>query len=142
MDSLEGIISKDGVTFDSGKSFDGNGSVRIDTWASGVFRLFEVTDIDLEDARLIYRAKIRTNGVQGKVYLEMWCQFGGKGEYFSRDLETPVTGTTDWSSEETFFLLEKGQNPDVVKLNLVVEGSGRIWIDDVQLLSGPRETTG
>ena len=67
----------------------------------------------------------------------MWCQFTGKGEYFSRDLSSPLTGTTDWSTEETPFFLKKGENPDNVKLNLVIEGKGTVWIADIGLLQGP-----
>jgi hypothetical protein len=40
-------------------------------------RLFEVGDIDIENARLIYQARIRTEGVEGQVYLEMGCLFSG-----------------------------------------------------------------
>ena len=102
-----------------------------------MIRLFETGDVDVEDARLTYQAKVRTEGVEGQVFLEMWCQFAGKGEYFSRDLETPQTGTTEWSTEETPFFLKKGENPDNVKLNLVVNGSGTVWIDDIRLFRGP-----
>ena len=67
----------------------------------------------------------------------MWCRFPGKGEFFSRGLQSPLTGTTDWTTEETAFFLKKGENPDNVKLNLVINGSGTAWIDDVRLLKGP-----
>jgi hypothetical protein len=67
----------------------------------------------------------------------MWCQFTGKGEFFSRDLSSPISGTTDWSTEETPFFLKKGENPDNVKINLVIEGRGTVWIDDVHLFKGP-----
>jgi hypothetical protein len=30
-----------------------------------------------------------------------------------------------------------GENPDNVKLNFVVNGTGTIWIDDIRLLKGP-----
>ena len=137
LDGMEGVLTKSGVTFDRQMSADGNGSLRIDTWEPLTVRLFEATDIDLEDAELIYQAKVQTRGVQGRVYLEMWCVFEGRGEFFSRDLESPLTGTTGWSTEETSFRLEKGQNPDLVKLNLVIEGTGRVWIDDIRLIRGP-----
>jgi hypothetical protein len=100
-------------------------------------RLFEVGDIDVENARLIYQAKVRTENVEGKVYLEMWCHFPGKGDFFSRGLQTPLTGTTGWTTEETLFFLQKGENPDNVKLNLVIDGKGTAWIDDIHLLKGP-----
>ena len=101
-----------------------------------VVRLFELGDLDVENARLIYQAKLRTEGVEGKVYLEMWCHFPGKGEFFSRGLQTPLTGTTDWVTKEIPFFLKKGENPDNVKLNLVLDGKGTIWIDEIKLLKG------
>jgi hypothetical protein len=62
--------------------------------------------------------------------------FLGIGEFFSRGLQTPLTGTTDWTTEETLLFLEKGENPDNVKLNLVINGKGTAWIDDIRLLKG------
>lgn len=35
------------------------------------------------------------------------------------------------------FFLQKGENPDNVKLNLVIEGKGTVWIDDIHLYKGP-----
>ncbi len=137
IDSMEGIITQSGVQIDKEISSDGNGSLRIIATEPTVVRLFEVGDIDIENARLIYQAKLRTDGVEGQVYLEMWCHFPGKGEFFSRGLQTPLTGTTDWTTEETPFFLKKGENPDNVKLNLVVNGKGTAWIDDIRLLKGP-----
>lgn len=134
---IEGIITQTGVEFDEAISSDGNGSLHITATEPTTIRLYETGDIDIEDARLIYRTRIKTENVEGQVYLEMWCDFTGKGEFFSRDLQSPLTGTNDWSSEETFFLLKKGENPDNIKLNLVVNGKGSVWIDDIYLLKGP-----
>lgn len=137
LDSLEGIITRSGVRLDKEITSDGKGSLRIDAAEPMVVRLFELGDIDVEDARLIYQAKVRTEGVEGQAYLEMWCHFPGKGEFFSRGLQTPLTGSTNWTTEETPFFLKKGENPDNVKLNLVINGKGTVWIDDIRLLKGP-----
>jgi hypothetical protein len=137
IDSLEGIITQSGVQFDKEISSDGNGSLKIIATEPTVVRLFELGDIDIENARLIYQAKVRTEGIEGQVYLEMWCHFPGKGEFFSRGLQTPLTGTTNWTTEETPFFLKKGENPDNVKLNLVINGKGTAWIDDIRVLKGP-----
>jgi hypothetical protein len=137
IDSLEGIITKSGVQIDNRVSSDGNGSLKITATVPTVVRLFEVHDMDIENARLIYRAKLRTENINGHVYLEMWCHFSGSGEYFSRGLHSPLTGTVDWTAEEVPFFLREGQNPDYVKLNLVINGSGTVWIDDIRLLNGP-----
>lgn len=136
VDSMEGIITQSGVEIDKTVSSDGNGSLKIKATGPTVVRLFETGDIDVENAKLIYQAKVRTEGVQGQVYLEMWCHFPGKGEFFSRGLQSPLTGTANWATEETPFFLQKGENPDNVKLNLVIDGKGTAWIDDIRLLKG------
>jgi len=137
VDSMEGVLTKSGVTLDESVSSDGNGSLRVDADSSMTVRLYEIADPDVEDALLTYRAKMKTEEVAGQAYLEMWCRFPGKGEFFSRGLQAPVSGTTDWTSQEIHFRLEKGQNPDLVKLNVVMDGEGRLWIDDIVLERGP-----
>ena len=137
LDSLDGIITQSGATIDKETSSDGNGSLRITAPEPTVVRLFEVNDIDVENARLTYQAKLRTESMDGQVYLEMWCHFPGKGEFFSRGLQNPLTGTMNWTTAETPFFLKKGEKPDLIKLNLVINGKGTVWIDDVRLLKGP-----
>ena len=61
----------------------------------------------------------------------------GRGEFFSKGLHQTVTGTTDWASFEIPFFLKKGEKPDLIKLNLVVEGKGKIWLKDIELLKTP-----
>ena len=136
LDDKEGLITKIGIQIDNDISSDGNGSLRIETAEPTTIRLFETGDIDIENARLIYQADVRTENVEGKVYLEMLCHFSGKGDFFSKGLLNPLTGTTDWTTAETPFLLKKGENPDNVKLNLVIDGKGNAWIDNIRLLKG------
>ena len=101
------------------------------------FRLFEVPDPNVEDRTVIYRAKLRTDGLAGRAYLEMWCRFPGKGEFFSRGLENVASGSTDWATYETPFFLKAGERPDLIRLNLVAEGAGKISVKDIELLAGP-----
>ncbi len=139
LDNTEGLITQSGVTIDKQISCDGNGSLRIEATEPTTIRLFETGDIDIENTRLIYQAKVRPENVEGQVYLEMWCHFPGKGEYFSKGLMYPLIGTNDWTTAETPFLLKKGENPDNIKLNLVIDGKGTVWIDDIRLLKGPAD---
>ncbi len=136
LDDLQGLITQSGVSVDKAISSDGNGSLRIDASGPTTVRLFETGDVDIENARVIYQAKLRTDDVEGQVYLEMWCHFPGKGEFFSKGLMTPLTGTTDWTTAETPFLLREGENPDNIRLNLVIDGKGTVCIDDIRLLKG------
>jgi hypothetical protein len=137
IDSMEGIKTLSGVQFDNDISSDGKGSLKITTTEPTVVRLFETGDIDIENARLDYQAKVRTEGVEGRVFLEMWCNFPGKGEFFSRGLESPLSGTAEWTTQGTPFFLQKGENPDNIKLNVVIDGKGTVWIDDIRLIKGP-----
>jgi len=141
LDSVAGVISQAddqlALEIDPQISADGNGSLRITAADPVTVRLYEAGDLDVEDARLIYRAKLRTENVTEKVYLEMWCHFPEAGEFFSRGLAAALSGSNDWIAVETPFFLKAGENPDQIKLNLVFEGSGTVWIDDIHLLRGP-----
>ena len=125
-------ITQDGVTVDQ------NGW-RIDAREKRTVRLFEVPVVDIEQCLVTYRARMKTENVQGGAYLEMWCRFPRQGEFFSKGLHHTVKGTTDWASYEAPFYLMKGQRPDLIKLNLVCEGAGTVWIKEVELLQTPLE---
>jgi serine/threonine protein kinase len=84
-----------------------------------------------------YRAKLKSEDFVGRAYLEMWCEFTGKGEAFSRGLDNPLTGSNDWAAYQTPFFLRAGEEPEFIRLNLVVEGKGKVFIKDIQLLCGP-----
>lgn len=135
---LSRVLIKTGVEFDTGTTSDGNGSIKISAADSITVRLYEVGDVDVENARLVYRARLRTEGVEGQVYLEMWCRLPGRGEIFSRALHAPLTGSTEWTSQEIPFHLEGGQNPDHIALNVVVTGPGTVWVDDITLIKTRR----
>jgi hypothetical protein len=126
-----------GVSADPEVTKDGNGSIRIDAQAPSTVKLCQISGIEVENALLVYEAWARTENFDGEVYLEMRCDFAGKGEYFSRGLEDKLSGTCDWKRIRTVFRCEAGQNPETVRLNIVTYGSGTAWIDDIRLLKSP-----
>ena len=137
VDDLTNVITRTQTEFDPAVSSDGKGSLRISADAPMIVQLYEVDNLNVHQAQLIYRARVRTENLDGQAYLEMWCHFTGKGQYFSRALHQPFTGTMEWSTTETPFILQKGQKPDWVSLNLVVNGTGTVWVDDIRLLKAP-----
>jgi hypothetical protein len=137
LDSVEGIIAQSDVQLDKDLSSDGKGSLKIIAKEPLTVKLLEVEGISIDDARLTYEARVKTEGFEGKAYLEMWCQFLGKGEFFSRGLQSTASGNTAWMTMETPFLLQKGEKPERIKLNLVVDGAGTVWIDHIRLIKGP-----
>ena len=137
LDDTQDVIAQTDVHFDQAESTDGHGSLQVVASGPTVVRLFEVADPGPDLAHLSYEANIKTDGVEGQVYLEMWCRFPGQGEYFSRALYAPLTGSNQWTQQSTGFFLKKGQRPDLVRLNLVVDGKGTAWIDDIHLYGTP-----
>jgi hypothetical protein len=129
--------SKLGTTIqtDSREKTEGRGSVRITTRYPTTICLGEVGGLDIENARLVYKAKVKSD-LNGAAYLEMWA-YVGTGRYFSRGLNDPVRGKSDWKAIETPFIFQKGQKPEKIILNLVVNGTGTVWIDDVVLSKAP-----
>jgi hypothetical protein len=123
-DPREVPLTRDGVE-------PADGGWRIRSEGHRTIQLFEVPVADLESCRLSYGAQLRTEDASGKVYLEMWCRVPGAGEFFSRGLQSPVTGTTDWTSQQVPFFLQPGQRPDLLKLNVVMEGGGTVWVREL-----------
>jgi hypothetical protein len=137
LDDAEGLLAVSGIEIDRDVFSQGQASLRVTTDSPVVVRLFETDDIDVENARLIYQARVKTDNVKGSAYLEMWCRFPGKGEFFSRGLDQKLKGDHDWTLLATPFFLRPGENPDKVRLNLVINGQGTVWIDDIRLLAVP-----
>jgi hypothetical protein len=137
LDDMKKIISRSNILIDKEISSDGNGSLRASSVDFRVLRLIETGNLGVDDARLIYRAKIRTREFEGEVFLGMECHFADKGDLFVRDSSTVLSGTTYWTSGEVNFVLKKGENPDNVKLHLIMNGRGTAWIDDIRLLKAP-----
>lgn len=110
---------------------------RIDATAEQTVRLFEVEAPGVEQCLLTYRAELKTEGLKGRAFLEMWCRLPGQGEFFSKGQQQAVAGTADWARSEIPFYLKTGQKPDLIKLNVVVEGTGTVWLRNVELLTTP-----
>ncbi len=133
---LRGFTAGDRPITQDGVASEGNGW-RVESRDKRTVRLFEIPNPSVEQCILTYRIQMKIENVQGGAYLEMWCRFPGRGEFFSRGLHHKVKGTTGWASYETPFYLKKEQRPDLIKLNLVFEGPGTAWIRDLEVLQTP-----
>ena len=115
---------------------EGNGSIKITTLWPTTICLGEVEGLNVENGQLIYRAQVKREKLEGTAFLEMWCHVGG-GQYFSRGMNSVVTGTMDWKTLQTPFFLQPGQKTKKATLNIVINGKGTVWVDDVRLLKEP-----
>ncbi|MCL4202843.1 MAG: serine/threonine protein kinase [Pirellulaceae bacterium] len=128
----EPTITQDGVDV-----VDGGWKIAADK--TRTVRLFEAPMPQMKPGPFFYRAKLRTEGVKGRSYLEMWVRIPGKGEFFSKGLHNAVSGTNGWAEYEIPFWVTENEQPDLVKLNLTIEDGGVVWIKDMELRG--RQTT-
>jgi hypothetical protein len=137
LDFLDGVITRNNVAIDEEIKAQGKGSLRISAPVSTVVELFEKKDVDATDVKLVYSARLRTEDLKGKAYLEMLIFFPDGRKNFSRSLKSALSGTSGWKEESVSFPLEKGLKPSAVKLGLVIDGTGTVWVDDVKLVKSP-----
>lgn len=126
----EGTITK-GVIEPSGDGW------LVEVGEGQTIALFEVEKPGVEQCMLTYRAEMKSEDVRGRGYLEMWCRLSGKGEFFSKGFHNALKGSNDWASYEIPFYLQRGQRPDRVKLNLTLEGQGKVWLRNIELSFTP-----
>jgi len=141
--NIKEIITQSGVEIDNEISSDGNGSLIINTKEPITAELFELDGIDFGNKRLTYKAQIRSDDLvgaqemRGISYIELIAQFSNGEELISRGPRVPISGTTEWRPAETVLYIDKGDTPERVKLNLIVEGEGKVWLDSVVLEAIP-----
>jgi len=123
------------IETDTKVKVEGKGSIKITTAWPTVVCLGEVKGLNIENAKLVYKAKVKAD-LKGTAFLEMWCHVDG-GQYFSRGMNSTAGGQEEWKQIETPFFLQAGQKPEKVTLNLVVNGTGTVWVDDIVLSKEP-----
>ena len=101
------------------------------------FQLLEIKNPSVDDCILAYRASMMTEDVAGQAYLELRCRVPGSGESISKGFHHAVKGSTGWANYETPFFLQAGQRPDLIRLNLVIEGRGTALIREIEVLANP-----
>ena len=124
------------IETDTTEKVEGEGAIKITTKWPTTICLGEFLGIKVENTRLVCRASIKCENLQGSAFIEMWCTVGG-GNYFSRGMDTAVGSTTGWQIVEVPFMLYQDQQATGVLLNLVITGKGTVWIDDVRLIQQP-----
>jgi hypothetical protein len=123
------------IQTDASVKTEGKASVKIMTAWPTIVCLGEVTGLAVEDAKLVFKAKVKT-ALEGDAFLEMWVQVGG-GQYFSKGMNDPAKGKSDWKTIQTPFMFQKGQKLDKITLNIVINGKGTVWVDDIELSKEP-----
>jgi hypothetical protein len=130
VDSIEDLGTI--IQADTAIKKEGAASTKITTQWPTTICLAEFTDLGFDNATLVYEAHVRSEDLDGQAYLEMWC-FVNDGQYFSRGLDNVLTGTQEWKKVQTPFFLQPGQTVSKAVLNIVINGTGTVWVDDLRL---------
>jgi hypothetical protein len=143
--SLSGLREevREAVTVDRATSFDGNGSLGIQTLGDSTFLLYALegaalTGAKLENAQISYQARLRTDALEGEARIELGVRIAGGATYRAVPDMPALRGSTDWVMQEANFWSGPGERPDGIFLMLAVKGAGRVWIDRLKVLSTPR----
>ena len=128
------------AVFDPNVSQDGGGSLRVETDQGGSLRLYVLDDLGIVQGAVVYTGFLRSSGLNGQAMLEMWCQPAEGDAAFVRSAAQSVAGDSDWTPQEIRFSRpELCRNPVSIELNVLIQGAGTVWIDDLRLWSIPLE---
>jgi hypothetical protein len=126
------------AAFDSGVSQDGGGSLRVQTSQGGRLRLYRLDDLGLVQGEVVFTGFLRSRGLGGRAVMELWCRPAEGDAAFVRGYGSAVTGDAEWTPQEVRFSNPAlCRNPVSIELNVLIEGAGTVWIDNLRLWSVP-----
>ena len=114
---------------------DNRSGWRIEAKADRIAPLFEVAKPLAGPGTLVWRAKMKTDAVEGEVSLEAVGTSAASVEPVRN--QTRGTGANDWIYYQVALPLKDGQTLSKTTLNVVFKGKGTVWIKDVELLKRP-----
>jgi hypothetical protein len=103
--------------------------------------LFEVTGPPKGPGYLVWRAKMKTEGVTGEAYFEAIGQTADSRVDTAKSY-TSAMGTSDWRYYEVAVPMHGNQLPSLTTLAVVVKGKGTVWVKEIELLKLPPVTKG
>ena len=137
LESLDGLLTRDGVTLVT-QAWQGRAGIRIEAHGPTSVRLAEVQTKGAEVVVLTYRGHVRAANLSGRAYLEMRCSIPGKEELIAGARDAAVVGTTEWVTQVTRLSLGNQPSPQTVRLNVQIEGSGVVFVQNVLLAQATR----
>lgn len=139
--SADAVPAGADAVFDRAISQDGGGSLRVVTGEEGGrLRLYRVEDLAPIEGSLLYTGFLRSQDLTGAAFLELWCHPLEGNPAFVRGVARRVAGTSDWKPQELGFTSpDTCKDPASVELNVVIQGAGTVWIDNLRLWDVPVE---
>jgi serine/threonine protein kinase len=92
-------------------------------WYSGgafvqPIRLYEIRTPQVDGRKVVLRAKIKTQGLQGGVYPSISCDLKNGGNLHSPKPDVVAALETNWTAYETSLDVPRNSKPDLLRINL------------------------
>ena len=130
-ETIKGFTVKD-KPIDEGVVLDGEGWT-VDCHQPQTYRLFEVPNQGVETGMVNFSASLISQNLKGRTYVEMIYRMPDGSEHSVKALDSAMTATNVLSSSKARHVFKQGEKPEMFKLNLVVEGRGKILLKYVEL---------
>ena len=137
LDSIDELLTKEGVRIDSKISTDHGGSLLLRANGETRVPLVETGSLDIESAEIIFRGKMRVVSLKGDAYLEVTCELPGQGGDFGTRAAIRAEREPPLDRRGGLLPFAQGGEAENVRVSLVATAKGRIWLDDLRLETAP-----
>ena len=93
---------------------------------------------ELAGGRIRLTAFVRGEGVEGWGGVWMRVDRGQEVAAFDNMQKRPLTGSFDW--KEVSIVLDVAEEADKIAFGILLDGPGKIWIDDIQIVGVSKRT--
>ncbi len=117
-------------------SFDEQeGALRVDVDYTSVFNLKKVDlgDKNYSGKTLNYSLRAKTLNFEGQAFLELAVRFKGTTTLFRRGFNSKVFNNSNWKTLRVAYPIRPSEQAEIAYMNVIVEGRGSIWFDDIKL---------
>lgn len=110
-------------------------ALRVDLDYTSVFNLKKV-DLggqSYSGKTLNYSLRTKTMNFEGQAFLELAIRFKGTTTLYRRGFNSKVVNNSDWQTLRVAYPIRPSEKPEIAYLNVIVEGRGTIWFDDIKM---------
>jgi hypothetical protein len=120
------------VSTDKSITADGNGSIKVEAALNAMVTVADQKNLSVpKDNTLWCTIKVKCAGVKQRAYLELWCEVAEGRRAFSKGLDQPLQGDSDWREIRLPMMVNGDFTVSRALVNVVIEGPGTVWVDQV-----------
>lgn len=121
------------VSVDKNVKAGGEGAIKVEAAQGAMVTIADQKNLAIKkDNTLWCILKVKCSGVKQRAYFEMWCDVGNGQRAFSKGLDQPLQGDTDWREIHLPMMVNGDFLVNRALVNVVVEGPGTVWVDQIK----------